>query len=145
MPTSKTSQGPDSLPRRLLDHINDMEQWWLAGKPFASRDWDDLRDAASALASPPELVQAAQQAVDFLGSCEWNDHTSETDASDIGQRLQDAITSALASKPQKPDVRGIIEALGFDPTNHHNALACPYCNPKGSALASPPAHDKEAK
>jgi hypothetical protein len=31
---------------------------------------------------------------------------------------------------RKPDVRGIVEALGFDPTNHHNALKCPYCNPK---------------
>lgn len=27
------------------------------------------------------------------------------------------------------DGRRICEALGFDPTNHHNALKCPYCNP----------------
>jgi hypothetical protein len=31
---------------------------------------------------------------------------------------------------QQTDVRGIIEALGFDPTNHHNAAKCPYCTPK---------------
>lgn len=27
------------------------------------------------------------------------------------------------------DSRAICEALGFDPTNHHNAAACPYCTP----------------
>lgn len=26
------------------------------------------------------------------------------------------------------DVRAIVEALGFDPTNHHNAAKCPYCS-----------------
>lgn len=25
----------------------------------------------------------------------------------------------------------------FDPANHHNTLACPYCNPKGLTFASP--------
>lgn len=35
-------------------------------------------------------------------------------------------------------VREIIEHLGFDPTNHHNALKCPYCNPEGLTLAPPP-------
>ena len=33
---------------------------------------------------------------------------------------------ALASEP---DTRAICEALGFDPTNHHNAAKCPYCRP----------------
>ena len=28
-----------------------------------------------------------------------------------------------------PDMRAICEALGFDPTNHHNAAKCPYCRP----------------
>ena len=27
------------------------------------------------------------------------------------------------------DMRAICEALGFDPTNHHNAAKCPYCRP----------------
>lgn len=26
------------------------------------------------------------------------------------------------------DMRAVCEALGFDPTNHHNAAKCPYCN-----------------
>lgn len=29
--------------------------------------------------------------------------------------------------PAEPDMRAICEALGFDPTNHHNAAKCPYC------------------
>lgn len=28
-----------------------------------------------------------------------------------------------------PDMRAVCEALGFDPTNHHNAAQCPYCRP----------------
>ena len=27
------------------------------------------------------------------------------------------------------DMRAVCEALGFDPTNHHNAAKCPYCRP----------------
>lgn len=39
------------------------------------------------------------------------------------------------------DGRRICEALGFDPTNHHNALKCPYCNPDGLILAKQPAQN----
>jgi len=50
-----------------------------------------------------------------------------------GARILDELIAALASKPpageQKPDMRAICEALGFDPTNHHNAAKCPYCRP----------------
>lgn len=41
-----------------------------------------------------------------------------------------AYDAALSNPAQAlPDARGICEALGFDPTNHHNAAACPYCIP----------------
>lgn len=36
-------------------------------------------------------------------------------------------SSAADAKPV--DARAICEALGFDPTNHHNAATCPYCIP----------------
>lgn len=36
------------------------------------------------------------------------------------------------------DGRAICEALGFDPTNHHNAERCPYCNPNGWTLRPHP-------
>jgi hypothetical protein len=32
-------------------------------------------------------------------------------------------------------MRAIVEALGFEPDNHHNALKCPYCNPEGLTFA----------
>lgn len=35
------------------------------------------------------------------------------------------------------DMRKVVEALGFEPDNHHNAAMCPYCNPKGLALTPP--------
>lgn len=38
------------------------------------------------------------------------------------------LTRALAV-----DSRAICEALGFDPTNHHNAAKCPYCSPHRNA------------
>jgi hypothetical protein len=95
-----TPEGPDTLLFRLEDAIRDLGQRDSVVNPIAMATL--LRDAASALASPP----------------------------------------------QKPDVRGIIKALGFDPTNHHNALKCPYCTQGGypsAALASPPEHDERTK
>lgn len=60
------------------------------------------------------------------------------------EKLIGAFAKALAAAPVVPegganigDERAICEALGFDPTNHHNALGCPYCNPKGLILAAP--------
>ena len=52
------------------------------------------------------------------------------------------LSAALAAAPVPPaykplhevDSRAVCEALGFDPTNHHNAAKCPYCTP-----AVPPA------
>lgn len=32
-----------------------------------------------------------------------------------------------APSAAEPDMRAICAALGFDPTNHHNAAKCPYC------------------
>jgi hypothetical protein len=31
--------------------------------------------------------------------------------------------------PRPVDMRKVVEALGFDPENHHNAAKCPYCTP----------------
>ena len=37
-----------------------------------------------------------------------------------------------------------ISPVSVDVTNHHNALLCPYCNPKGLKFAEPPAALDEA-
>ena len=33
----------------------------------------------------------------------------------------------------------MVAEIAFDPTNHHNALKCPYCNPQGLSFATTPA------
>lgn len=60
--------------------------------------------------------------------------------------LPDVLSAAiLAYEAAKPAVdagaslRMCEEMLGFDPSNHHNALACPYCNPDKMVLAKPAA------
>lgn len=32
------------------------------------------------------------------------------------------------------DMRKVVEALGFEPDNHHNALLCPYCQGNRSKI-----------
>jgi hypothetical protein len=34
-----------------------------------------------------------------------------------------------SANTMQPDMPAICKALGFDPTNHHNAAKCPYCTP----------------
>jgi hypothetical protein len=38
---------------------------------------------------------------------------------------------ALAAVPQERVDRAMVPEIQFDPTNHHNAMKCPYCNPAG--------------
>jgi hypothetical protein len=46
------------------------------------------------------------------------------------------IAPAAAAEPSEPDMRAVCDALGFDPTNHHNAAKCPYCRPDRERAAS---------
>lgn len=76
---------------------------------------------AAAIPSLEELTQAAEHAVSFLRACDWNNHTSETDASDIAQRLEDAMRaspspSAPAWQPIEtaPKDRGFLLAFNAD-------------------------------
>lgn len=45
------------------------------------------------------------------------------------QQPPPAAQPAPACGAAEPDMCAICEALGFDPTNHHNAAKCPYCRP----------------
>lgn len=44
----------------------------------------------------------------------------------------------LVEASQEPDMLSICQKLGFDPTNHHNAAKCPYCNPQTEEKNDPP-------
>ena len=46
-----------------------------------------------------KFIAAATYTFAFLDSCEWNDHTSETQAENAKQLLQDAIDVAEAGTP----------------------------------------------
>ena len=48
-------------------------------------------------------------------------------------------TAKPVSSGQRLDMPAICAALGFDPTNHHNAAKCPYCSP--AELAQQPLTD----
>jgi len=54
---------------------------------------------------------------------------SQQECPRTAQQVQDSFSWLYAQQPAEPDMRSICEALGFDPTNHHNALKCPYCRP----------------
>lgn len=60
----------------------------------------------------------------------WDEMAKKTTA------LWGAILAA-APKPNHLGGRLICDALGFDPTNHHNADKCPYCSPTPSEPPPP--------
>lgn len=81
-----------------------------------------LEEAAGVLRALPEDVAARLKVRHWL--------PDELEGSAI--MLRDA-----AIPPAKPDMRAICEALGFDPTNHHNAAKCPYCRPSEQPEPAP--------
>lgn len=42
------------------------------------------------------------------------------------------------AQAEAPDMLKVCEALGFDPTNHHNAAKCPYCTPQQAQAEAVP-------
>lgn len=90
------------------------------------------RDALRQLLTD-EALCAAEEA---FNQSLMNEDTPEgkvlpTAAEAMRQVLLAALTPA---GEKKPDVRAIVEAVGFDPTNHHNAAKCPYCVPDVKSL-----------
>ncbi len=80
--------------------------------------WLDLAAALEAAArEQPEIPPEIQQQIELA----WTDER---------ERFIAFLLAREAARERPQDVRGIIEALGFDPTNHHNALKCPYCTPQ---------------
>lgn len=75
-------------------------------------------------------------ATDEMVSAGW-DETRRHGWSISGSQVRAILDAALRSAPQR-EAREMVPEISFDPTNHHNALKCPYCNPKGLILALPP-------
>lgn len=82
------------------------------------------------------LVEAAKMARTRLQT--FADHANRGEAQAGGRELSRKIWGAFAefdaiatgSPPNPLGGQLICQALGFDPTNHHNAAKCPYCSPE---------------
>lgn len=53
------------------------------------------------------------------------------------------LTSALSLPSAPVSERTMVAEIPFDPTNHHNALKCPYCNPDKLEFAAAPVSERE--
>lgn len=89
-----------------------------------------------------QWAQAAQNAVDFLTSCEWNDHTSETDASNIAEALQDAIIAASDEGASDPAIGKSMEPAQAIGSALGTLSSCASCIDLAGRLSSlTQAHD----
>lgn len=61
------------------------------------------------------------------------------DALEKASASQPAQVAPAAQEPRDADMQAVCRALGFDPTNHHNAAKCPYCRPTAAPPAPQPA------
>ncbi len=80
------------------------------------------------------LIEALERADNFLKDRHRNTYDDGPvwiDGAAMSLSLQIRQALAGASIGGAADSRAIVEALGFDPTNHHNAAKCPYCTQNG--------------
>lgn len=105
-----------------------------------------MLDADSERTAPVEeatgLVEGTAKAIAENGfGRPWDDflplNAHDTDQGDLIEYAQAAVDFLSAVPPsqgvEKLDMRKVVEALGFEPDNHHNALKCPYCTPEIAA------------
>lgn len=73
-------------------------------------------------------IEPTQQMIDAARDCQ--DADPDASAEQEAFHFYRAMLAASPTPPPaQPDMRAVCEALGFDPTNHHNAAKCPYCRP----------------
>ena len=63
---------------------------------------------------------------------EWNAYDTMQMEAYARAAYADGFAAALAAQPAEPSMRPLP-----DHDNHHNALKCPYCNPRGLKFAEP--------
>lgn len=78
----------------------------------------------------PRLVKAAQDAIAFLDSVEWNDHTSEEDAGNVQHELEEALRAAALVRAPEPLAEQIIVGTCRNGSPHY----CPNCDNSFTAL-----------
>lgn len=105
---------------------------------------NELLEALKALIGPvddPKLGWRSTQGTETILACEFCSKQHEDctlivhlDDCPIPQ-ARAAIARAEKAERVEPDMPAICAALGFDPTNHHNAAKCPYCRPPAAPEA----------
>lgn len=110
-------------------------------------DWNTRALAAASPSSPRGKEEADAAELERLraGLAARGIDTSETEkpvtsalvalSHFIGEREGNPLAAVAAcltapTEEGEADMRRVCEALGFDPTNHHNAAKCPYCTPE---------------
>ncbi len=114
----------------LSDFCRDADRSGLTAETFAA-----------ALAKRPEFADCLptvdvapliREAISWGADNSFSDENWDSKAKEFASRIAAPLgTPAVDAAP--PDMRAICEALGFDPTNHHNAAKCPYCRPPEAA------------
>ncbi len=127
------------------------------------REIEAATSPAPAVAEPAHVAKEAQGVVavyDFLRARKRAIYDAQKDPatglvgvgphrsamlaySQVMDDLASLVAPASPAEPSEPDMRAICEALGFDPTNHHNAAKCPYCRPAPVAVTREPLTDDD--
>ncbi len=120
--------GPDGrltssdLGYELAKNLN-MEMFVKARQALANQPQAEAQPGVGELASKAERL-IWNHAIANIPS-----EPDREDARRVCEQLR-ALSATPAQPAGEPDMRAIVEALGFDPTNHHNAGKCPYCTPR---------------
>lgn len=125
-------------------HVLDEADSALSGDRVVSfcGGWPNvLMDRLEPAEAEPQLETPAEECkrmVDEFGESTVRAATAVTDLNiktlmEVERRLKaaiDVLAAPSASPAAQPHMLAICAALGFDPTNHHNAAKCPYCTPR---------------
>jgi hypothetical protein len=102
-----------------------------------------LSKAVAALAAQPLPAPTSERVEAVLDAAQAFAEALDRGNADFARDFTPLTVAVAALVPApaasvEPDMRAICEALGFDPTNHHNASKCPYCRPAASVEDSAP-------
>lgn len=118
-------RAPQAVPAQVVEAMTDKIAEMLRGTFHCHRVWS--------------AWQVGTMSEDDFSPVEESDTPREIAEAVAALAAQPSAPSAPAAPAQEPDMRKVCEALGFDPTNHHNAAKCPYCRPAAPLPQAPAA------
>jgi hypothetical protein len=99
--------------------------------PLSDRALQSLRNAGNEAEEAADEIEALRSRIAELEAqnTQLTASLEKASAACIVLKHQQREGWAKLASGQEPDMLAICAALGFDPTNHHNAAKCPYCRP----------------